>query len=79
MYTPGLVLLTVDPVTWEYKGQVYTLDNPGVPFKRVVELPPVKKQRVVGGIPACYEEHIVQEEVEILMASCRQLIMLCTH
>lgn len=33
-YTPGSVLLSMDPVMWEHKGMVYSLETPGVPLQR---------------------------------------------
>lgn len=42
VYTPGSIILTMDPVTWEYQGRVYSLETPGVPLEEVVDSLPVK-------------------------------------
>lgn len=65
-----MVIIDTNPVTWEYEGYVYNMIYPGIPLQKATGWKLAKagkKPKVVGWIPAGYEETCAWEDAEILV------------
>lgn len=51
-YTPGAVLITIDPVMWESNGYIYGLDKPGAKARKATLEEMSKSPEEPLGLPA---------------------------